>query len=220
MGFGALARQKNLEDVDDRESPRCSDLRPSSYALVLEVSLNSERTSVGGILTWRNSVPRQATRRGSTTSRLPPIEIRAGVRGFPQFQKRHRVSGKFPTWKNSTPSCAASRGMWWMMARRTRQCLSAASSAIAGSRLCARRSMPITAFTCGRRCRVLELRFVAGSAVKSLQKPRCNSNIDPSSGFCFFPGFRHPRSSAGNILMHKMRRRAPGIQVKPICRSH
>lgn len=52
------------------------------------------------------------------------------------------------TWKNSAPSWLASRGMCSRIASRTRQCLSSASSSIAGSKLCASSSMPMTWFTC------------------------------------------------------------------------
>ncbi len=58
-----------------------------------------------------------------------------------------RQCGPSFSWKNSAPSWLASSGMCSTMASRTRQCLSSASSSMAGSRLWASSSMPIT---CGR----------------------------------------------------------------------
>ncbi len=46
--------------------------------------------------------------------------------------------------KKSTPSWLAKRGMYSMIAKRTRQCRSSANSTIAGNNDCDSRSMPIT----------------------------------------------------------------------------
>ena len=46
--------------------------------------------------------------------------------------------------KNCTPSWLARRGIYSMMANRTRHCLSSASWTIAGSRDCERSSIPMT----------------------------------------------------------------------------
>lgn len=46
--------------------------------------------------------------------------------------------------KNPTPNWLANRGMYSMIAKRTLQCLSSASSTIAGSKDWDRRSIPIT----------------------------------------------------------------------------
>lgn len=53
---------------------------------------------------------------------------------------------RLPSWssKNWTPSCLARRGMYSMIACRTRHCLSSASSTMAGRRALERRSMPMT----------------------------------------------------------------------------
>ena len=46
--------------------------------------------------------------------------------------------------KNSTPSCFARRGMYWMIANRTLHCLSSASCMMAGRRCSDRGLIPIT----------------------------------------------------------------------------
>ena len=51
--------------------------------------------------------------------------------------------------KNSTPSWLARSGIYSIIASRTRQCLSSASSTIAGRRDCESKSIPITC-TCGQ----------------------------------------------------------------------
>lgn len=49
--------------------------------------------------------------------------------------------------KNSTPSCPASSGMYWMMANRTRHLLSSANSTIAGNKDWLNCWIPITSLT-------------------------------------------------------------------------
>lgn len=53
---------------------------------------------------------------------------------------------RLPSWssKNWTPSCLARRGMYSMIACRTRHCLSSASSTMAGRRDLERSSIPMT----------------------------------------------------------------------------
>mmetsp|Transcript_37150 Transcript_37150/g.75230 ORF Transcript_37150/g.75230 Transcript_37150/m.75230 type:complete len:290 (-) Transcript_37150:577-1446(-) len=83
--------------------------------------------------------------------------------------------------KNFAPIWLASRGMCWMMARRTRHWRSSASSVTAGRRDCARASGPMTALTAWS----LEMMLRRASWCSSLSSP--SSSGTSCSIVCRFP---------------------------------
>eukprot|EP00123_Amoebidium_parasiticum_P015460 comp22982_c0_seq1/m.36571 comp22982_c0_seq1/g.36571 ORF comp22982_c0_seq1/g.36571 comp22982_c0_seq1/m.36571 type:complete len:305 (+) comp22982_c0_seq1:1001-1915(+) len=81
--------------------------------------------------------------------------------------------------KNSRPSCSASRGTYSMMARRTRHCLSSASSTMAGRSACDSSSIPTTLFTASS----FEMIFKRTSGNSSFNNCR-NRGMSWSMVFC------------------------------------
>jgi hypothetical protein len=74
--------------------------------------------------------------------------------------------------KNSTPNWLASNGMYSMMARRTRQSLSSASSTIAGNSGCDNTSTPMILFTASS----FEMIFRRTSGISSLSRRKKRSS--------------------------------------------